>query len=120
MNATYITRPADVAYEAVRMINHQTMADAIPAPVVYDALGALKLLGPALGQAFGQLGSGLGRSLGVYDVYEVDGADPAVRVAQVIVLLTQARAHADALGALLGRAQSAIAGQGYRDHPEGA
>lgn len=41
---TPIVREADDAYEAIRAINHATInAVSIPAPVVYDVLGNLKL-----------------------------------------------------------------------------
>jgi hypothetical protein len=113
---------ADDAYEAVRGINHATInRAAIPAPEVYQVLGSLKLVGHGLDQALSQLGAGLGRSLDQYDVYEDNGADPLVSVVLAVDLLTEARAHARALGELLARAQVALNGQGYRDdEPEQA
>ena len=115
MEATYLTRRADEAFEAVRAINHATITSSHPAPVVFDVLGSLKLLGPALGQAFGQLGDGLGRSLDVYDVYQDDDIDPARVVARAIGLLGEAGKHARAMGFLLGEVQVVIARQGYHD-----
>lgn len=110
---------ADDAYEAVRAINHATIAGPPrPGPEVYRVLGSLKLLGPALDQALSQLGAGLGRSLERYDVYEDDGADPVQRVAETVDLLTEARQHAAALGRLLEQAQGRLSRQGYRDGTE--
>jgi hypothetical protein len=120
MKMTDLTRLADATYEGVRAINHATIGATIPAPVVYEVLGSWARLGPGLDQALGQLTEGLHRSLAAYDVYEDDGADPARAVAQAGHLLAQARAHAWAMGALLGQAQCAINRQGYRDHAEGA
>lgn len=110
---------ADDAYEAVRGLNHATISrTSIPGPEVYRALGSLKLVGHGLDQTLSQLASGLGRSLDEYDVYEDDGTDPLVRVAQAVDLLTEARAHARALGELLERAQGTLNRQGYHDPAE--
>ena len=46
---------ADQAYEAVRSLNHTTLAAKLPAPVVYDVLGNLKGVGHMLPQALQQL-----------------------------------------------------------------
>lgn len=107
---------AYAAYDNIRTINHQTYTAAHPAPVVYDALGSLKLLGPALDQALRQIGAGLVRSLDVYDVREEDGGDPVARVAEAVDRLTAARAHADQMSDLIAAARVAIAHQRYRDH----
>lgn len=110
-----IVSAADEAREAIRTINHATITTPHPAPVVYEVLGSLKLLGGGLDQALGQLGSGLGRSLDLFDVYQDDGSDPAARVAEALDYLTEARRHALQMGALLERAQSAISRQGYHE-----
>lgn len=109
-----------VAYESIRAINHLTSQGyAVPAPVLYDVLGNLKGVGYLLPQALTQLGEGLEKSLAEYDVYDTAGQPTeSVDVARGH-LLTAADA-ARTLGAALEAAQSAIAGQGYRDVEEEA
>jgi hypothetical protein len=116
MIATYLTRGADDAYEAVRVITHNMTGASCPASVANDVLGSLKLLGPALGQALAQIGEGLGRSLEVHAVHSGDGGDPVRRVAQAISLLGEAGEHAKALGVLLDRVQSTISTQEASGH----
>jgi hypothetical protein len=111
-----VTR-ADDAYEAIRAINHATPRGPVPAPVLYDVLGSLKLLGPGLQQALAQLGDALTESLAANRVYEDDGADPATRAAACRAALTAAAGHAAHLGDALEVAQQAIAGQGYHPDP---
>jgi hypothetical protein len=108
MIATYLTRGADDAYEAVRVITHNMTGVSCPASVAHDVLGSLKLLGPALGQALAKIGEGLARSSEVHAVHPGDGGDPARRVAQAIDLLGEAGEHAKAVGVLLDRVQSTI------------
>ncbi|GAA1772171.1 hypothetical protein [Agromyces humatus] len=105
---------ADDAYEAVRALNHATLATTLPAPVVYDVLGNLKGVGHMLPQALNQMARGLGKSLEEYDVYEDGGGDPVQSVAAAVDHLTEAARLAAALGVALEAAQSAITGQGYR------
>jgi hypothetical protein len=112
-----IVQHADDAYEAIRAINHATIAldGGIPAPIVYQVLGNLKTAGGyGLAQALEQLAGGLGRSLAGYDVYEDDGSDPARTIAHAVDELLRAAADARRVGEYVDRAQSAIAGQGYR------
>ncbi|MGH3815228.1 MAG: hypothetical protein ACRDUV_22745 [Pseudonocardiaceae bacterium] len=104
---------AEAAYAAIRAINHHTMGQPIPAPVLYTVLGNLKQLGPALAQALQQAQTGLTTSLEVYAVYQDDGSDPATAVAEALELLARAATHAGALGSLLADAQVAINQQGY-------
>lgn len=112
---TELTELADQAAQAVRRINHVTITGpALPAPAVYDALGALKGVGYGLDQATGQLADRLKASDGAFDLYESDGGDPSVSIAAATAALTEAAAHARDLGRLLDTAQTAIAGQGYR------
>jgi hypothetical protein len=120
MNDTETTTAlAQDAYEAVREINHVlTGLAAVPAPLLYDVLGSLKQLGPALHQALTQLGEGLQKSLEVYDVYEDNGADPTFTAARSRQYLDEAAALAQRLGLLLEEAQSAITYQGYRTPQE--
>jgi hypothetical protein len=111
---TELTELADQAAQAVRAINHVTITGpALPAPCVYNVLGALKGLGYGLDQATGQLADRLAASDGVFDLYECDGGDPSGSIAAATSALTEAAEHARALGVLLDAAQSAIAGQGY-------
>jgi len=113
-----ITRYADDAYYAVRAINHATITRTpIPAPVVYDVLGALKQLGHALDQALGQISTGLAASLeapSLYEVYEADGSDPAQSVAAARAALNIACGAARDLGGDLEHAQNQLTWQGYR------
>lgn len=103
----------EVAYEAMRAINHVTGGGEVPAPLVYDVLGNLKGVGHMLPQACRQLGDGLARSLETFEVY--DERDPAESVAIAREYLSQAGEKAAELAALLEAAQTAIAGQGYHD-----
>lgn len=113
--AAELTGLADQAAQAVRAINHATITGPpLPAPCLYDALGALKLLGYGLGQATGQLADRLAASVETFDLYECDGSDPGDQVAVATATLTRAARTARALGVLLDDAQSAIAGQGCR------
>lgn len=109
----------EVAYEAIRAINHVTTgAHAIPAPVVYDVLGELKGVGHLLPQALDQLGSGLKRSLTEFDVYDSSDRTSSETAEQAQALLVQAAEHARMLGAALEAAQSIVADQGYRNASE--
>lgn len=108
----------EVAYEAIRSINHLTSgSECVPAPTLYEVLGNLKMVGHLLPQAFEQLGAGLERSLAELDVYDGRG-DPAASVATAQELLTTAARAAGGVGALLELAQSAIAEQGYHTTEE--
>ena len=69
----------EVAYEAIRAINHLTGHGPIPAPTLYRILGDLKRVGHLLPQALDQLGRGLRLSLTVLDVYD-HRRDPAESV----------------------------------------
>jgi hypothetical protein len=116
MIATYLTRGADDAYEAVRVITHNMIGVSCPASVAHDVLGSLKLLGPALGQALARIGEGLSRSSEVHAVNPDDGGDPVRRVAQAVDLLGEAGEHAKAVGVLLDRVQSTISTQDDLGH----
>lgn len=114
-----IVQHADDAYEAIRAINHATIAtDAdIPAPTLYQVLGNLKTAGGyGLAQALEQLARGLGRSLATHEVYEDDGSDPVVAVARAVDALLLAAVDARLVGERLDEAQTAVARQGYRGH----
>ncbi len=109
-----IVQHADDAYESIRAINHLNYTS-LPAPVVYAVLGNLKNVAHQMPQALTSLTDGLTRSLDTHDVTEVDrGVDPAVQV-QIAGdhLAIAARLIAEA-GQELEKAQTAIAGQGYR------
>lgn len=111
--APRIVQQAEVAYEAIRAINH--MSGAVPAPVAYDVLGNLKTAGGyGMQQALKQLAAQLTLSLEKYDVYDAEGKNPAESVATATVALEQAASHAQQIGLLLEAAQTAINTQGYR------
>lgn len=104
---------ADVAYEAIRGMNHITSSgDAIPAPVAYSVLGNISGAAHMLTQLCDQLGRGLERSLSEFDVYD-DKRDPEASVAAAVDHLRTAQALAKQLGAALGDAQVEINSQGY-------
>lgn len=104
----------EVAYEAIRAINHLTFSEPIPAPTAYKILGELKGVGHLMPQALQQLGDGLTRSLEEFDVYD-NKSDPAESVALAREHLAVAAAAAAALGSALEEAQTAINSQGYSD-----
>ena len=108
-----VVQEADAIYESVRAICH--MSQTHPAPTVYKVLGNLKgATGYMLAQALNQLAAGLERSLNEFNVYEDEGKDPAHSVAIAADHMRAAAILAEQLGDHLERAQSAIAGQGYR------
>lgn len=109
-----IIRLADDAQTALRELAHLTIRGAVPAPVLYEALGHLKQIGPTLAQTLQQLGDGLTESLRVFDVVEDDGADPLMTTARCCHRIRDASINAARLGAALEDAQAAIAHQGYR------
>lgn len=113
--ADEVARLADSAAEAVRAINHATIAGPpLPAPGVYDVLGSLDRLGHGLAQATRQLAGRLTASAEAFDLYEDDGNDPVAQIGAASVALIEAADHARRLGLAVGAAQSAIARQGYR------
>ena len=103
----------EVAYEAIRAINHLTGHSPISAPTAYRILGELKGVGHLLPQALKQLCRGLQASLEAFDVYD-HRRDPAASVAEAVLLLNQSLRTATELGSLLEAAQAAISEQGYR------
>ena len=107
----------EVAYEAIRAINHLTGHGPIPAPTAYRILGDLKGVGHLLPQALEQLARGLQASLEAFDVYD-HCRDPGESVAEAIGLLARAARKAADLGQLLEDAHAAIAEQGYRELDE--
>jgi hypothetical protein len=112
MNTEDMTKHTDAAYEALRAMNHATLGQSIPAPVVYELLGSLKQAAGALAQLARQLGHGLERSLITCDVYD-NNRDPAVSVAMAVHALTVAADQSHHAGNALATAQSAINLQGY-------
>ena len=107
----------EVAYEAIRAINHLADHGPIPAPTAYRILGDLKGIGHLLPQALEQLCRGLQASLTAFDVYD-HRRDPAESVSDAVALLARAARKAADLGQLLEDAQAAISDQGYRTHDE--
>ena len=73
----------EVAYEAIRAINHLTGHGPIPAPTVYRILGDLKGVGHLLPQALEQLCRGLQASLAAFDVHD-HRRDPAESVTDAV------------------------------------
>ena len=106
----------EVAYEAIRAINHLTNHGPIPAPTCYHILGELKGVGHLLPQALEQLCRGLHASLDACPVYDHQ-RDPALSVSDAVALLTRAARKAADLGQLLEDAQAAISAQGYHTDP---
>ena len=109
----------EVAYEAIRAINHLTGHGPIPAPTAYRILGELKGVGHLLPQALEKLCRGLRASLAAFDVYD-HSRELAESEMDAVALLARASRKAADLGQLLEDAQAAIADQGYRsdeDHP---
>ena len=104
----------EVAYEAIRAINHLTGHGPIPAPTAYRILGELRGVGHRLPQALEQLCRGLQASLAAFDVYD-HRREPAASVSDAIALLARAARKAADLGQLLEDAQAAISEQGYRE-----
>lgn len=107
----------EVAYEAIRSVNHLTGGVAIPAPVLYSVMGELKGVGHLLPQALDQLGQALRQSLDEYPVTDNSGREPAETVEQATRALDAAAGHARELGRLLETVQSLVADQGYTDRP---
>lgn len=120
MNSKALVQHADDAYEAIRALNHATISGCVvPAPLAYDLLGNLNLVGYGLAQLLGQLAAGLDRSLSEYDVYDRN-RDPADSVALANEAMQAAARHAHEIGALLSAAQVAINLQGYNIHHDDA
>ncbi|TCN39828.1 hypothetical protein EV644_10386 [Kribbella orskensis] len=112
MNDQSLIKHAADAYEAIRALNHGTYRT-IPAPLAYSLLGNLRSLGVALSQLADQIDAGLRSSLTTHDVYD-DNRDPAASVELADEALNKAADHANDMAWLFGRAQEAIAWQGYR------
>lgn len=119
MNHETAVQHAHDAYEALRALNHATLAATIPAPDAYDLLGSLQQAGAALDQLARQIGAGLVRSLDTYDVYD-NTRDPAASVAIATDALLLAGKHASRAGQALAAAQAAISQQGYHLPPDRA
>lgn len=106
---------SDVAYEAIRAMNHITSSpgeEGIPAPVVYTVLGNMTGATQMLPQLFRQLADGLERSLDHFDVYDHNG-DPRLSALAAGTHLQNAVTHAQRMAEELSSAQTAINSQGY-------
>lgn len=86
-----------------------------PAPLAHEVLGNLKMAGSALSTVCERLSWGLQRSLDTYDVYDTEGKDPVMSVADARKHLERASLLAQDLATALAEAQTAINTQGY--HP---
>lgn len=104
---------ADDAYEALRAICH--LSGDYPAPLAYEVLGNLKMAGSALSTVAERLSAGLQQSLESYDVYEEDGRDPSLSVAEARKHLERASVLAQDASRALAEAQTAINRQGFHD-----
>jgi len=115
---------AIAACEAVRAINHATITrPPLPAPIVYELLGAISRLGFGLDQALGQISTSLAASLeapGLFEVYEADGSDPAQSVAAVRAALGIACGAVNDMATAVEYAQGQLAWQGFRPVPRAA
>lgn len=107
---------AEDAAEAIRAINHATIVapTGIPAPDVYAFLGEIIRATAGLSQSLDQIGGGLLRSLDHFEVTDHDG-NPETNAAAAADAMRQASDCARQATTLLDAAQSAIAGQGYRE-----
>lgn len=106
---------ADVAYEAVRAMNHITnSAHPIPAPVAYSVLGNVSGMAGMLPQLCDQLVRGLEASLTAadFEIYDNNG-EPAASVAAAQADLERAAALARQAAEAFAAAQVAINSQGY-------
>lgn len=109
-----IAQVAGEATDVVRELAHLTLRGAVPAPVLYEVLGRLSQIGPALDQTLRQLADALLDSLTTFDVVQDDGGDPLLAAARCCYRLSDAAVHAALLGAALQDAQAEISHQGYR------
>jgi len=113
-----LAKHAIAACEAVRAINHATITrPPLPAPIVYELLGAISRIGYGLDQALGQISTSLADSLeapGLFTVYEADGSDPAHSVDNARAALNTAVEAANDMATAVEHAQSQLAWQGFR------
>jgi hypothetical protein len=109
-----VVEHATAAAEAVRAINHLTRGGPMPAPLVRDVLGALKVAAQRLPQALEQMITGLHDSLLHHDVHDAPGRDPRYSIIEAGTHLADAARHAQKLAELLEAARTAIRDQGYR------
>lgn len=107
-------RHADAAYDSIRAVAH-TVPRVLRAPIAYEILGNLKLIGQVAPDAFTRIAAGLDRALTEFEMYEDDGGDPDERVGIAVQHLMRAAAYATRVRDELEAAQSAIAHQGYRN-----
>ncbi|MGH3529837.1 MAG: hypothetical protein ACRDQ6_21400 [Pseudonocardiaceae bacterium] len=114
-NDATVVEHAAAAAEAIRAINHLTRGGPMPAPLVYDVLGALKEAAQRLPQALDQITTALADSMLHYDLTDAPGRDPQFSIIEAGDHLADAARHAEKLAELLEAAQAAIRDQGYRD-----
>jgi hypothetical protein len=100
-NDATVTEHAAAAAEAIRAINHLTRGGAIPAPLAYEILGALKAAAQRLPQALDQITTALTDSMLYYELTDAPGRDPQFSIIEAGTQLNDAARHAEKLAELL-------------------
>jgi hypothetical protein len=113
MNSEALVTEADGIYEAFRMLNHATITNNAPAPLVYDLTGNLKAATWGFKQLCEQLGRGVVGSLNEYEVYDNSDRTPMESATLSRAYLLEAAQLLEQVGALLENAQGAINQQGH-------
>lgn len=116
MNDEALVKIASDMDESGRDICHVLINRAeIPAPLVYDLAGNLKVLSHKLEQIAGHMARGLPPSLEVYAVYDLneDGRSPEESAAMAVAELEQIEVLYRSAGQRLERVQRAINLQGH-------
>jgi predicted Zn-ribbon and HTH transcriptional regulator len=115
MNSEAMVTEADGIYEAFRMLNHATITNNAPAPLVYDLTGNLKAATWGYRQLCEQLGRGVVGSLTEYEVYDNSDRTPEESAELCRAHLLRAATLLEQVGREIEAAQSAVNQQGYTD-----
>jgi hypothetical protein len=101
---------ARAAAEAIRGLNHATLADGLGQPSdAYEVLGELSLAASRIPQLLGQVGRWLAAALAGGRLGCDDGTDPAAAVSGAWLFISGARGSAAALARDLEQAQQQLA-----------